>query len=132
MLNTSIDKLGVAICYDIRFPEQFRYLAQQGAEIFVLPAAFTVPTGRAHWHVLCRSRAIENLCYLVAAAQWGTHANQRQTFGHSLIVNPWGEIIAEATEAKDCVLIADIDLVQLQAWRKKLPVLQHQKFTITM
>ncbi len=86
----------MTVCYDLRFPQLYRALAQAGADFLSIPSAFTVPTGRAHWHVLLRARAIENFCFVFAPAQWGEHAEGRRTYGHSLIVAPWGEILAEA------------------------------------
>ncbi len=107
-------KIGMAICYDMRFPALFRDLAQAGASILTAPSAFTVPTGKAHWHTLLRARAIENGCFMVAAAQWGKHGGKdesamRETYGHSLIVDPWGTVLADAGEGEG-VAIADLDL----------------------
>lgn len=126
LVDTPIGKLGLAICYDVRFPELFRQLSAQGAEVFVLPSAFTVPTGRAHWDVLLRARAIENLCYLLAPAQTGVHANGRETYGHSMIVEPWGEVLASRAEGAG-VAIATLDLEQLCDRRKRFPVLLHRR-----
>lgn len=127
VVETPIGKLGLGVCYDIRFPEMFRYLFNQGAEIICLPSAFTVKTGQAHWEVLCRSRAIENFCYLIGAAQGGTHSNSRQTYGNSLIVNPWGEIIAKQTSLQPGVIYAELDLEQLHLIRKNIPIADSQK-----
>lgn len=96
VIDTPLGRLGLSICYDIRFPELYRALVDRGAEVLTVPAAFTVSTGEAHWHVLLRARAIENACHVIAAAQAGTHADGRATFGHSLAVDPWGAITAEA------------------------------------
>ena len=126
LLDTPIGKVGLAICYDMRFPELFRQMSAQGAEVFIVPAAFTVPTGRAHWDVLLRARAIENLCYVLAPAQTGVHANGRETYGHSMIVHPWGEVMA-CQECDVGVLTAEIDLNQLHQHRRKFPVLTHRR-----
>src|SRR6266566_5953461 len=93
VVDSPVGRLGLAVCYDVRFPELFRALLDCGAEVLALPAAFTAHTGRAHWDVLVRARAIENFCYVIAAAQWGAHANGRHTHGDSMIVNPWGEVL---------------------------------------
>ena len=126
VIDTPIGKLGLAICYDVRFPELFRALAMQGAEVFCLPSAFTVPTGRAHWHVLLRARAVENLCYMLAAAQSGRHANGRETYGHSMVVGPWGEVLTELPAGAGLVT-ADIDVQQSAELRRRFPVLQHRR-----
>ncbi|MEJ1160381.1 carbon-nitrogen hydrolase family protein [Prosthecomicrobium sp. N25] len=124
-------RLGVAICYDLRFPHLFRALAQEGgAGILSVPAAFTKPTGEAHWHVLLRARAIENGCWLLAAAQGGVHETGRQTYGHSVIIDPWGRVVAEAG-TDPCVLVADIDMAEVAAVRGRVPALQHDRdFTL--
>jgi predicted amidohydrolase len=114
-------KLGLTICYDLRFPELYRSLAQAGAEVITVPAAFTKPTGEAHWHVLLRARAIETGAFVVAPAQGGKHEDGRTTYGHSLIVNPWGEIIAELDHDEPGMLIKDIDLDEVTAAREKVP-----------
>jgi deaminated glutathione amidase len=101
LVDTPAGRLGLTICFDLRFPEQFAALVAAGAQIIAVPAAFTVPTGQAHWHVLLRARAIETGCFIVAAAQGGVHADGRTTFGHSLIVDPWGEILAEGPGGSD-------------------------------
>lgn len=127
ILDTPIGKLGLAVCYDIRFPLLFNKLFKAGAEIIAIPAAFTVKTGAAHWYLLARSRAVENFCYIVGACQGGTHANDRKTYGHSLIVEPWGEIIAERVEPTPGVITAEIDLKHLQQIRAAIPVDKHQR-----
>ena len=114
-------KTGLAICYDMRFAGLFGDYARAGAEILTSPAAFTRQTGKAHWHILLRSRAIENGAFMMAAAQGGDHADGRETFGHSLIVNPWGAIIAEIDNDDPGVLVADIDLDEVRAARRKIP-----------
>ena len=116
-------KLGMAICYDVRFPYLHRDMAQQGAEIISLPAAFFHYTGQAHWHVLMRARAIENGAFVVAPAQCGKHPGDRFTYGHSLIIDPWGEIIAEASEDKAEVIFAEIDLAKAEEIRNRQPAL---------
>jgi predicted amidohydrolase len=116
--------LGVTICYDMRFPEQYKALARAGAKFLTAPSAFTKVTGEAHWHVLLRARAIENGCFMFAAAQGGRHANGRNTYGHSLVISPWGEVLAEA-ETEPCVLIADIDAAEADRVRARIPALDH-------
>ncbi len=116
--------LGMSICYDLRFPNLYRRLAEAGADIISVPSAFTSQTGRAHWHVLLRARAIENGCYVMAPAQFGEHENGRQTYGHSLIIDPWGQIIAEA-QADDSFIMADIDKAVIDAARGQIPSLNH-------
>jgi predicted amidohydrolase len=127
VVDTPVGKLGLGVCYDIRFPEMFRYLFNKGAEIIALPAAFTVKTGQAHWEVLARSRAIENFCYFIGAAQGGTHANGRKTYGNSLIVDPWGTVIAKKDGVASGVIDAEINLERLREIRNSIPVSQHQK-----
>lgn len=117
-------RLGVTICYDLRFPALYRALAEAGASFLAIPSAFTKQTGEAHWHVLNRARAIENGCYVIAAAQGGKHENGRETFGHSLVVDPWGRIIAEGG-TEPGVIMADIDPAEVVAARAKVPSLQH-------
>lgn len=118
--------IGLSICYDVRFPQLYRRLAQNGAFLFTVPSAFTVPTGSAHWHVLLRARAIENGAFVVAPAQGGEHANGRRTYGHSLIVSPWGEVLAEAGDDPG-VIVADIDPELSAEAREKVPNLQHDQ-----
>jgi deaminated glutathione amidase len=122
--------LGVTTCYDMRFPEQYKALAQAGAKFLTAPSAFTKVTGEAHWHVLLRARAIENGCFMFAAAQGGRHANGRTTFGHSIAISPWGEILAEAgTEPQ--VIVADIDPAEVDRVRARVPALSHARdFTV--
>lgn len=119
-------KLGLSICYDMRFPALYNRLAQAGAAFLAVPAAFTVPTGRAHWHVLLRARAIETGSFVLAAAQGGTHQCGRQTFGHSLAINPWGEILAEA-ETDPCVLLVDVDESLVARDRARIPALKNAR-----
>ncbi|MER9676620.1 carbon-nitrogen hydrolase family protein [Mesorhizobium sp. M0208] len=120
-------KLGFAVCYDLRFPQLFRAEALAGANLLSVPAAFTRQTGEAHWHVLLRARAIENGAYVVAAAQGGVHEDGRETYGHSLIVDPWGRIVAEAAHDEPAVIVAEIDPVQSVAARKKIPNLKNAR-----
>ncbi len=116
-------RLGVTICYDLRFPNLYRTLAEQGAGIMAIPSSFTVPTGEAHWHVLMRARAIENGAFIIAAAQGGQHACGRSTYGHSLIVDPWGKILAEADHDEPAVILAEIDPTRIADTRGRIPSL---------
>ncbi len=120
-------RIGLTICYDLRFPHLYRRLAQAGAEILTVPAAFTRVTGEAHWHVLIRARAIETGCFVIAPAQSGSHEDGRETFGHSLIVSPWGEIIAERTSAEPGLLLAGIDLTDVAEARRRIPALMNDQ-----
>jgi predicted amidohydrolase len=124
--GTPIGKLGLTICYDLRFPGLFARLAEADADIIAVPAAFTVPTGRAHWHVLLRARAIEAGLFVVAAAQVGRHEDGRQTFGHSLVIDPWGEVLLDMGEDKG-VGFADIDLARISDVRSRIPALNHRR-----
>jgi len=117
-------RLGVTVCYDLRFPALYRALAEAGALFFSIPSAFTVQTGEAHWHVLIRARAIENGCFVFAAAQGGTHESGRETYGHSLVVDPWGRILADGG-TEPGVILADIDPAQVAAARARIPSLHH-------
>jgi predicted amidohydrolase len=119
-------KLGLTICYDVRFPHLYRALAQAGATVLTVPSAFTETTGKAHWHLLLRARAIENGAFVVAPAQGGLHANGRRTYGHSLIVAPWGEILAEGG-TEPGVILADIDTALVQDARARVPSLLHDR-----
>jgi deaminated glutathione amidase len=119
-------QLGMTICYDLRFPHLHRALAQAGARFLAVPAAFTKPTGIAHWHTLLRARAIECQCYVFAAAQGGKHENGRETFGHSLIISPWGEVLAEA-DVQPTVTFADVELQRLDDVRRQVPSLRHDR-----
>ncbi|HEX8309482.1 MAG TPA: carbon-nitrogen hydrolase family protein [Allosphingosinicella sp.] len=118
--------LGLSICYDLRFPDLYRALTDAGAQVLAIPAAFTVPTGRAHWHVLMRARAIEAGAFVVAAAQSGTHEDGRETFGHSLVVGPWGEVLLDMGEGAG-VGFAEIDLAEAEAVRERLPAIRHRR-----
>ena len=123
---TPFGPLGMTVCYDLRFPHLYRDLAKAGATIIGIPAAFTVPTGEAHWHVLLRARAIETGAFVLAPAQCGTHAGDRRTYGHSLIVAPWGEILADAGEEVGSVT-AEIDLSRVEEARNAVPALRHDR-----
>jgi predicted amidohydrolase len=124
--GTPVGKLGLTICYDIRFPALFARLAESGAQVVAVPAAFTVPTGQAHWHVLLRARAIEAGVFVVAAAQVGRHEDGRQTFGHSLLVDPWGEILLDLGEGSG-LGFAEIDLERIRDVRSRIPSLDHRR-----
>jgi predicted amidohydrolase len=124
--GTPVGKLGLTICYDLRFPGLFARLAEADADIIAVPAAFTVPTGKAHWHVLLRARAIEAGLFVVAAAQVGHHEDGRNTFGHSLVIDPWGEILLDMGEERG-VGFADIDLKRISDVRSRIPALNHRR-----
>jgi len=130
VVDTPFGKLGLSVCYDLRFPEMYRALLDQGMELIALPAAFTAMTGAAHWDALLRARAIENLCFVLAAAQGGFHISGRKTWGHSMIVDPWGNKLAEQTSGNGPV-IAEINRDFLQATRRNFPSLQHRRFHCT-
>ena len=120
-------KVGLSICYDLRFPELYRYYSKNGAKIICIPSSFTKPTGEAHWHTLIKARAIENFAYVIAPNQAGTGSGGVKTFGHSLIVDPWGKVLAEGPANSEAVIFADIDLDYLEKIRKHLPALEHRK-----
>jgi deaminated glutathione amidase len=124
--GTPVGKLGLTICYDLRFPGLFARLAESDADVIAVPAAFTVPTGKAHWHVLLRARAIEAGLFIVAAAQVGRHEDGRQTFGHSIVVDPWGEVLLDMGEDQG-VGFADIDLRRISDVRSRIPALNHRR-----
>jgi predicted amidohydrolase len=123
--ETSVGRLGLSICYDVRFPELYRALSGAGARILLVPSAFTVPTGRDHWEVLLRARAIENQCFVLAAAQVGQHTKQRQTYGRSLVVDPWGTLLAQVPDGEGCA-VADLDFEAQERVRARLPALRHR------
>ncbi len=116
--------MGLSICYDLRFPELYRQLTQRGAKVLFVPAAFTMHTGKDHWEVLLRARAIENQCYVVAPAQYGHHNERRVSYGHTLIIDPWGHVLAQAPD-RECVISTTIDLDHLDDIRRRLPCLDH-------
>jgi len=126
VIESPFGKLGIAICYDLRFPELFRMMQEQGMEILIIPSAFTAKTGAAHWEVLLRARAIENLCYVIAPNQGGFHVNGRQTYGHSMLLDPWGSIL-DCHKNNAGFALADLDLERLHKVRSSFPVLQHRQ-----
>lgn len=126
VVDTPIGRLGLSICYDLRFPALYQALSDAGATVLSIPAAFTVPTGRAHWHALMRARAIENACFVLAAAQVGPHEDGRNTYGHSLAVDPWGEILLDMGEAPG-LGFADLDPARLMEARERVPVIDHRR-----
>jgi predicted amidohydrolase len=130
VVTTPIGRLGMAVCYDVRFPELFRLLQSLGAEILSLPSAFTAPTGRAHWEVLLRARAVENLCYLLAPAQGGSHPNGRETYGDSMIVDPWGHVLSRVSAAGPGLALAEIDTTVQQELRSRFPALSHRRLAV--
>ena len=117
---------GLAICYDVRFPQLFHALVDRGAQLFLLPAAFTVPTGISHWEPVLRARAIENGCYMAACGQWGAYARGRQNYGHSMVVDPWGVVVAQCREGVDTI-VADLDMEHVRAIRERMPVQRHRR-----
>jgi predicted amidohydrolase len=119
--------LGLTVCYDLRFPHLYRALAQAGADFLAIPSAFTAKTGAAHWHILMRARAIENGSFVLAAAQAGKHESGRESYGHSVIVAPWGEIVADAGKEQAAVIVADVDPAEVQEARRRIPSLQHDR-----
>ncbi|MDX2463583.1 MAG: carbon-nitrogen hydrolase family protein [Porticoccus sp.] len=129
VVNTPFGKLGLTVCYDLRFPELYRYLAEQGAEIIVVPSAFTAKTGEAHWQLLLRARAVENLSYIVGANMGDRHHPKRPTWGGSAIVDPWGNVLAELGDGPG-VITADVDLDYLKKLRQKMPVDEHRRFRV--
>lgn len=126
LAETPWGKLGMSICYDVRFPHLYRAYGQAGATIITVPAAFTKPTGQAHWEVLLRARAIENGCFVIAPGQCGTHKGDRETYGHSLIIAPWGEILSQAGDEPG-IFMADLDLSEVDKARSKVPSLTHDR-----
>ncbi len=124
LVDLGLAKLGLSICYDLRFAALYRHLAQAGADIISVPSAFTRPTGEAHWQVLLRARAIETGCFIMAPAQVGTHENGRETYGHSLIIDPWGNILAQASDT-DAFILAELDFSLVAKARSQIPSLHH-------
>jgi predicted amidohydrolase len=127
VVDTPVGRLGLSVCYDVRFPELYRHLSAAGAELLAVPSAFTSPTGRAHWEPLLRARAIENLCYVVAPAQSGFHPSGRETYGDSMIVDYWGRVLQRLPRGRGCAL-AEIDLVRQACVRESFPALRHRAF----
>jgi len=125
LVETPAGSLGLSVCYDLRFPELYRQLCARGAQLLAVPAAFTVPTGLAHWEVLLRARAVENLCYVLAAAQWGQHANGRETYGDAMIVDYWGRVLARRIAGAG-VVVAQIDSAAQAGVRAGFPALRHR------
>lgn len=123
--QTDVGRVGLSICYDLRFPELYR--AMEGVDLILVPSAFTETTGRAHWEVLLRARAVENQCYVLAAAQGGIHENGRRTFGHSMLIDPWGEIVASLPQGEG-VVIGEISPERLASVRQSIPALKHRRF----
>ena len=130
-VNVKDFNVGLTICYDLRFPELYRQLATQGAQIITVPSAFTQVTGKAHWEALLRARAIENQVYIVAAGQQGQHENGRETWGHSMIINPWGEILACQEKGQGAISV-DVCLTEIAKIRTAIPVAEHNRFTTTL
>lgn len=118
--------VGISVCFDLRFPELYRSYSHQGANVLSISAAFTVPTGKAHWHTLLRARAIENQCYVIAPNQWGVHNDKLSTYGHSLIIDPWGEVLADAGEGEK-IITAELDLQRIAGVRERLNVIRDPK-----
>lgn len=125
VVDTPVGRLGLAVCYDIRFSEMFSKLFSKGAEILAIPFAFTLKTGRAHWKLLARSRAVDTFCYVIGACQGGLHTNGRQTYGHSLIVDPWGSVMTEHKALQPGNIYAEIDLKKLHEIRKSIPIARY-------
>lgn len=126
VIDSPFGRLGIAICYDLRFPELFRHMLDVGVDIIAMPSAFTAITGRAHWEPLVRARAIENLCYVIAADQGGFHVNGRETYGHSMVVDPWGQVLDELPSGSGVVL-ASFDREYLDSVRRNFPVIEHRR-----
>lgn len=124
VVDTPVGRVGLSICYDLRFAELYRELQLKGAEVFAVPSAFTALTGKAHWEILLRARAIENVAYVIAANQAGLHANGRSTYGHSMIIDPWGSVLCEQAKGRGLIM-ADINLQYLQERRRQFPCLEH-------
>jgi nitrilase len=127
VIDTPLGRLGLSVCYDVRFPELYRHLSAAGAQLLVVPSAFTAPTGRAHWETLLRARAIENLCYVLAPAQSGFHPGGRETYGDSMIVDYWGRILQRVPRGHGCA-VADVDLSRQAGVRESFPALGHRAF----
>ncbi len=126
LVDTPVGRLGLSICYDLRFPLLYQALMDQGAELISVPAAFTRVTGEAHWQLLLQARAVETQCYVLAAGQGGRHNERRETYGHSMVVDPWGQVLAQRAQGAG-VVCADVDLEYLRTVRKKMPIRQHRR-----
>jgi nitrilase len=126
VVDSPIGRLGLTICYDLRFPELFREMLDQGAEIFSVPSAFTATTGKVHWEILLRARAIENLAYVIGAGQGGSHSSGRETYGDSIVIDPWGKVINRLARGPG-IVTADIDLKRLEKLRRSLPSIEHRR-----
>ena len=129
--KTELGHIGLSVCYDLRFPELYRNMHKDGVQIITAPAAFTAKTGAAHWESLLKTRAVENLCYIIASNQGGLHANDRETWGHTMIVDPWGQIL-DSVDAGPGIAIASIDLAKQEKLRAMFPSLQHRKLNYTL
>lgn len=127
IIDTPVGRLGLSVCYDLRFPEFYRELNALGAEVLIVPAAFTFDTGKVHWHTLLKARAIENLSYVIGANQGGLHENGRKTYGHSVIISPWGHIEAHCEYSDNKIITADINLDEMKRIRQRFPCLNHRK-----
>ncbi len=127
VIDTPFGRVGIAVCYDLRFPEFFRPMGRKGLDILIIPSAFTAKTGAAHWEVLLRARAIENLCYVIAPNQGGFHINGRQTYGHSMVIDPWG-VVLDCNKTAAGFVSADIDKGRLEKTRSSFPVLEHRRY----
>jgi nitrilase len=126
VVDSPIGRLGLTICYDLRFPEIFRQMLDQGAEIFSVPSAFTATTGKVHWEILLRARAIENLAYVIGAGQGGSHSSGRETYGDSIVIDPWGKVINRLARGPG-IVTADIDRKRLEKLRRSLPSIEHRR-----
>jgi deaminated glutathione amidase len=129
LIDTPAGRLGLSVCYDVRFPELYRHLSAGGAQLLSVPSAFTAPTGRAHWETLLRARAIENLCYVIAPAQSGIHPNGRETYGDSMIVDYWGRVLKRVPRGRGCA-VAEVDLARQSAVRESFPALKHRTLAV--
>jgi len=129
VIDTPFGRMGIGVCYDLRFPEMFRAMGREGMELLVIPSAFTATTGQAHWEILLRARAVENLCYVVAAGQGGQHENGRETYGDSMIVDPWGGVMARLAQGGGLVT-ATLDLTLLNGLRQNFPALTHRRLDL--
>jgi nitrilase len=132
VVSTPVGRVGLAVCYDVRFPELFRLLQAQGAEILSLPSAFTAPTGRAHWELLVRARAVENLCYVIAPAQSGVHESGRETWGESMVVDPWGHVLDKVSAPGPGLAVGQVDRTLQHDVRARFPALSHRRFQVSL